>query len=48
MGRYRKMGVTDFAIGTDVAIMYDWLKENGNIAKSVLGRSDTRSGRRRS
>ena len=35
---YLKMGVKDFAIGTDISIVYDFCKEQGGELARVLGR----------
>jgi 2-keto-3-deoxy-L-rhamnonate aldolase RhmA len=38
MREYQRLGVTDFAIGTDVGIVNDWIRTNGQIARKLLGR----------
>jgi len=36
--RYIDLGVRDFSISTDVVILYQWLKENGeNLRKMLSG-----------
>ena len=36
--RYTKMGVKDFAIGTDISIIYEFCKEQGGGLAKALGR----------
>jgi 2-keto-3-deoxy-L-rhamnonate aldolase RhmA len=35
---YQKLGVTDFAVGTDVGIVNSWIRDNGLTARKLLGR----------
>jgi 4-hydroxy-2-oxoheptanedioate aldolase len=34
--RYLDLGVKDFCIGTDVAILYDWFRDNGKAMREIL------------
>jgi 2-keto-3-deoxy-L-rhamnonate aldolase RhmA len=34
--KYIELGVRDFSIGTDVVILYEWLKDNGENLRKVL------------
>ncbi len=36
-GPYLEMGVKDFCIGWDVAILYSWFKQNGAAMRNLLG-----------
>ncbi|HEY3111925.1 MAG TPA: 2,4-dihydroxyhept-2-ene-1,7-dioic acid aldolase, partial [Chloroflexota bacterium] len=35
--RYLDMGVKHFCIGTDMSILWSWLKENGRAMRELLG-----------
>ena len=35
--RYRDMGVKDFCLGTDIAILYAFLKKQGEGMRELLG-----------
>ena len=37
MKEYRKLGVTDFCIGTDLGMVQQWIKSNGRAARKILG-----------
>ncbi len=38
MREYQGLGVTDFAIGTDIGIVKEWLMSNGQAARKILHR----------
>lgn len=38
MREYQRLGVTDFSIGTDVQVFNNWLRTNGQIARTLLKR----------
>ncbi len=40
MNRYVKLGVRDFIVGYEVAILYEWLREHGAIARLILESND--------
>ena len=35
--RYLDLGVTDFCIGWDVRILFDWFKNSGQAMRDLLG-----------
>jgi 2-keto-3-deoxy-L-rhamnonate aldolase RhmA len=34
--RYIELGVRDFSLNTDVTILYDWWRKNGNELRKIL------------
>jgi 2-keto-3-deoxy-L-rhamnonate aldolase RhmA len=34
--RYIRLGVKDFSLHTDIRVLYDWLKENGNELRKIV------------
>lgn len=40
---YLDLGVKHFCVGTDVTILFDWFKQNGQAMRTTLGLSDTGS-----
>ena len=34
--RYSELGVTDYCIGFDVSILFDWMKEYGGLTRKLL------------
>jgi hypothetical protein len=46
LDRFLEMGVKDFCMGTDIYILYDWLRDNGKVLRSsvekVFGAAPTR------
>jgi 2-keto-3-deoxy-L-rhamnonate aldolase RhmA len=42
LNRYMNLGVRDFSIGTDLKILFEWMKTFGTIATKALGKAPKR------